>query len=173
MQDEGSPYAPTAPVEFHCEDDSLWNILIYGMERVCDDIANDCVTCSCVIDSAFWLLTKPEQCSEACRLFIHLLTGVTIVYVARGEAVTRLSWVTSGIVWRARKFAGAGCHVDPAAQACAADISIVWARANVVLLCDAGCHDVGVSGTAAIPRVSPCGAGSEPRKCFISSRRVP
>jgi hypothetical protein len=27
------------------------------------------------------LLTKPEQCSEACRLFIHLLTGVTIRWV--------------------------------------------------------------------------------------------
>ena len=70
------------PAVFNCVDDCLWNILIYGMERVCDDIANDCATCSCVIDSAFWLLTKPEQCSEACRLFIHLLTGVNIVCVS-------------------------------------------------------------------------------------------
>jgi hypothetical protein len=88
-QDEGSPFVPTAPLVFTCEDDSLWNILIYGMERVCDDIANDCVTCSCVIDSAFWLLTKPEQCSEACRLFIHLLTGVNIVYVTLPPALIR------------------------------------------------------------------------------------
>jgi hypothetical protein len=85
LQDEGSPFLPIAAIDFDCADDSLWNILIYGMERVCDDIANDCVTCNCIVDSAFCLLTKPEQCSEACRLFVQLLTGVPIRCVVVGQ----------------------------------------------------------------------------------------
>jgi hypothetical protein len=75
----GGVFPQTPPLCFKCADDSLWNILIYGMERVCDDIASDCVSCHCIIDSAFWLLTKQEQCAEACRLFMHLLTGVNVV----------------------------------------------------------------------------------------------
>lgn len=58
---------------YACGGESVWNLLVFGLERLAADIASDAMNCHCVIDSAFWLLTKQEKCVEVCKLAIALL----------------------------------------------------------------------------------------------------
>lgn len=60
----------------------LWNLLLFGVERLCGDVVTDAPGCHCYIDSTFWLLTKPEQCAELTHILLELLHCQTIVCVA-------------------------------------------------------------------------------------------
>ena len=61
------------PAVFNCVDDCLWNILIYGMERVCDDIANDYTHCC---QARALLMQRLQVCAD--------ITGVDVARAYTG-----------------------------------------------------------------------------------------
>jgi hypothetical protein len=81
-----------APLYFFGADEKhhttgLWNLLVFGLERVLFDLATDNLSCHCMIDSTFWLLTKQEQASETARLMLALLLGNETKCVPRSAVI--------------------------------------------------------------------------------------
>lgn len=82
VQEDGlGPFAVKRPQVFVAADINLWNVLLFGLERVVNDAVSDTSACQCLIDSTFWLLTKQEQCSEISRALLALLNCAPITCV--------------------------------------------------------------------------------------------